>query len=208
MNTYRVLRSSLAASALALMLSPLVAQGQSECEQIRRECLDYCRYGPVSPESGRDCKRECRKKVEDCSRGMRGAEGYPVLPEAGGRAGDRGPGYGAGAPYGYGAPPAVAAPPAGAPAAGVPAAPATAGQAAAPQAVAPAAPAPGYGYGAPAYGYGAPGYGYGAPGYGYGAPYGGVPYGGYGGVPYGAPYGAAPAPAPRSAPPRGGGAPQ
>jgi hypothetical protein len=195
MNTYRVLGGCLAASALALVLSPLVARAQSDCEQIRRECLDYCRYGPVSPESGRDCKRECRKRVEQCQRGMRGAEGYPVLPERGEERGEWPgmPGVGA-APPGYGAP---AAPAAGAPAA-QPAAPAT-GQAAVPQPAAPPAPGYGYGYGAP--GYGAPAYG--APYYG-GAPYGGVPYGGYGvpygGAPYGGvPYGGAPA-APRRGP--------
>jgi hypothetical protein len=151
----------LAASALALTLSPLATLAQSECEQIRRDCADYCRYGPVSPEKGRDCKQECRKKVEQCQRGMRAAEGYPTYGAPGGYPGAAALGYGAPAPAATQQAPLAQQPPA------------------------PAA-APAYGYGAPGYGYGAPGYGYGAPGY-YGAPYGAAPYGGYGAAPYAAP---------------------
>ena len=95
MNAYQVVRTCLSTTAVALMLVPPLAQAQSECEQIRRECLDYCRYGPVSPEKGRDCKSQCRKQVEQCTRGERAAEGYPVV---GGYPG------GAGAPPPYGAP--------------------------------------------------------------------------------------------------------
>jgi hypothetical protein len=149
MKDYQVVRMCLSASAVALMLVPSLALAQSECEQIRRDCLDYCRYGPVSPVKGRDCKSECRTKVEQCNRGMRAVEGYP---DVGGYPGGPVP-YGGAAP-GYGAPAGLAAP-------------ATGSQV--PVVVAPQV--------APAYGYGVPGYGvpYAAPYYG---GYGGAPYGG------------------------------
>lgn len=103
MNRYRFLQTGLAASALALVAFPAASPAQSECEQIRRECADYCRYGPVDPFGGRDCKEKCRKQVQDCQRGLRAAEGYPTYGAPGGYGGGYAPGYGYGAP-GYGAP--------------------------------------------------------------------------------------------------------
>lgn len=105
MTAFRVLRGALTASALALALFAPAAPAQSECETLRRECADYCRYGPVAPEQGRQCKEECRKRVLNCQRGMRAAEGYPT--------------YGAPGAYGYGAP-GYGVPPPGTPAAPVP----------------------------------------------------------------------------------------
>jgi hypothetical protein len=99
MTGFRVLRGVLTVSALTLALLPPVTPAQSECEELRRECADYCRYGPVAPDRGRQCKEECRQRVLNCQRGMRAAEGYPTYGAPGG--------YGYGAP-GYGAPPVVA----------------------------------------------------------------------------------------------------
>jgi hypothetical protein len=134
MKIYRVWRSGLSASVLALALFPPMASAQTECEELRRECADYCRYGPVSPEKGRECKVECRRRVQDCQRGQRAAEGYPVFGERGGYGGGYAPGYGYGAPYG-------GAPYGGVPYGGVPYRAVPYGGASAPATAAPQAPA-------------------------------------------------------------------
>ena len=69
MRVEKVVRMCLSASAAVILVAAPLAQAQQECEQIRRSCLDYCRYGPVTPESGRDCKKECQKKVKTAARG-------------------------------------------------------------------------------------------------------------------------------------------
>jgi hypothetical protein len=127
METYRVLRRGLVAGVIALGALPASTLAQPECEQLRRDCADYCRYGPVSPDQGRECKEECRKRVQACQRGQRAMEGYPTY----------------GAPGAYGAPGYAGAPYGGAPYAGVP-------YGGAPSGGVPYGGAPHGGYGAPA----------------------------------------------------------
>ncbi len=176
-----------------LLVSP-AAFSMDPCEELRRDCMDYCRYqNPMMDH--RECKRECRDRVRDCrGGGMSGPMGYPGgrsaksepdfrgMPEVGayrgGAPGYGAPGYGAPPAGGYGYPPGQypqqGYPPAGAApqtqsAPAAPAQPPQQGQAAAPAApaVRPAAPQyPGYGYPpAGAYGGYPPGP-YGQPGYG------------------------------------------
>ena len=104
------IRASLGLMAGTLLLfSPTAAFSMDPCEELRRDCMDYCRYqNPMLDH--RDCKRECRDRVRNCrGGGMTGPMGYPGargrsersepdfrgMPEAGAY---RGGGYGYGAP--------------------------------------------------------------------------------------------------------------
>ncbi len=184
--------------------SALALQG---CEQLRRDCADYCRYAAPMGDH-RDCVRECRERVKQChgggmepdfgapgagypggfgpsSRRDRGSESdFPGMPGPGGAYSERGgyPGGGYGGPPagpGYGPPGYPGAPGYGQPPAAAPAQAGQAPEAPAPgEAVAPPqAPAPQ----APAYPAGPayPGYGGYPPPAGYGG-YGYPPGGGYG----------------------------
>ncbi len=110
-----------------MLLSPPVAFSMDPCEELRRDCMDYCRYqNPMLDH--RDCKGECRDRVRNCRGGGRGMMpgmgpmGYPGgqersekrepdftgMPSVGQYRDYGAPGYGApgyGAP-GYGAAPA------------------------------------------------------------------------------------------------------
>ena len=90
------------------LLSPTAAFSISSCEELRRDCMDYCRYTNPYLEH-RDCKRECRDRVKTCRMGGRspfpGAYGradqepsFDGMPNVGHYMED--PGYG-----GYGMPP-------------------------------------------------------------------------------------------------------
>lgn len=205
------IRAPLGLLAGTLLLTSPAAFGMDPCEELRRDCMDYCRYqNPMMDH--RECKRECRDRVRDChGGGMAGPMGYPGargrsektepdfrgMPEVGAYRGGA-PGYGGGAP-GYGAPPtggygypASRYPQAGYPGAArqpqvAPPAPAAPSRPTMPQqGQAPAAPAPSTRVPAQPAVPQFPGYGYPPAG-----PYGGyppAPYGPHGQPGYGRPY--------------------
>ncbi|MDJ0863925.1 MAG: hypothetical protein QNJ82_17020 [Gammaproteobacteria bacterium] len=100
-----------------LLLAPGTAFSIDPCEELRRDCMDYCRYqNPMLDH--RDCKRECRDRVRDCrGGGMAGPMGFPGsrersesaepdfrgMPDVGRYRGGA-PGYGAPPAAGYGYP--------------------------------------------------------------------------------------------------------
>lgn len=65
------MRMSLALLGGALMvLLPSAAFSATGCEQLRRDCMDYCRYQNPAMDH-RECKRECRSRVKECHSGGR-----------------------------------------------------------------------------------------------------------------------------------------
>jgi hypothetical protein len=147
---------ALLGGALLAITSP-AALAIDPCEELRRDCMDYCRYQNPGMDH-RDCKRECRERVSKCRAGGRQMPGsfgrsseqpdYTGMPDV--KDYSAGPGMMPGAP-------GQAMPPAGAGGYGYPGGqypqaryPVQGGQPAAPRAAAPQGAAPIPDQGAPA----------------------------------------------------------
>jgi hypothetical protein len=106
-NTKALRTSAALLGGAVMLLSPIAAFSIDPCEELRRDCADYCRYQNPYMDH-RDCKRECRDRVKTCHTGGRMFPGE--FPGSGQESDFRGmPDVGAYAPQGpggYGMPPA------------------------------------------------------------------------------------------------------